>query len=336
MGYVFCGHRGSGDHSCEDRVRGTCRLLREKPELYSACPEEDWHYGLGKLAGLYRQEPRLPESDGVLVDGAAGTARRKRSARAILWGWTPREPTLTRRTVRALGGYQAVVTMDRRGLALLRQAGLEKKARLGPDLSFLVERHIRPLRGAFRQDTVGLCLNACCGRFEEREGLLYRSYCALIRFILEQTPFQVALIPYCVKRNRNDLLLLTALEGQFRDSGRIFLREDGDCRCLRGDISLCRCVVGSAGAVAAWSCGVPALCLGANGRSMGLAEELFGSWQENVVPIGALTREGGLTERFRRFLIREDWQRRKLEQIVPLRRQRSLSWDWEAMALPEE
>ena len=337
MGYVFCGHRGSGDHSCEDRVRGTCRLLGEPPELYSSQPEEDWHYGLGHLAGVYRQMPGAPElrsGDLLLVDGAAVPQRSKKGVRPILWGWTAREPALSRKTVRALSGCEAVVVMDSRSLEILRHGGLGKKARLGPDLSFLVERRIRPLRGAFRQDTVGLCLSPGCCPFEGVDGLLYHSYCGLIRFLLEETAFQIALIPYCVKERRNDLLLMAALERQFRGRGRIFLREDGDCRCLRGDISLCRCVVGASGAVAAWSCGVPALCLGANGRSMGLAGELFGSWQEAVVPIGSLKDERDLTDRFRFFLSYEDRQRRTLERAVPLRRQQAAAWDWTRLGLP--
>lgn len=341
MGFVFYGYRGSGDHGCEDRVRGTCRLLAEQPELYSARPEEDWHYGLGKVAGLCRQTPEtlaqgIQPGDLLLADGAGLPDRPRRQADAsILWGWTAREPAMSRRMVRTLGGYDAVVVTDRRSLEVLRRAGLGKKARLGPDLSFLVERQIRPLRGAFRQDTVGLCLSPGCCRYEQEDGLLYRSYCILLRYILEETSLQVALIPYCIRRKSNDLMLLTVLERQFRDSGRVFLRDDGDCRCLRGDISLCRCVVGASGAVAAWSCGVPALCLGTNGRSVGLAGELFGAWQDSVVSIGSLKRERDLADRFRCFLSREDWQRQVLERQVPLRRQRSATWDWEQMRLWE-
>lgn len=332
MGVVVCGHRGSGDHGCEDRLRGTCRLLAEKPDVYSACMEEDWHYGLGELAGLCRQSLEKTSRHGgdlVLLDGASAAGRKK----SVLWGWSCRGGELSRRTAKRLAACQSVVVMDGRSLEILRRSGLEKKAKRGPDLSFLVERHIRPLRGAFRQDTVGLCLSPVCGQFESAEGLMYRSYCGLIRYILAQTPFQVALIPYCVQRGRNDLLLLSVLKEQFRESGRVFLREDGDSRGLRGDISLCRWVVGAAGAVAAWSCAVPALCLGANGRSMGLAQELFGTWQEAVVPIASLQREEDLTARFQSFLRREDRLRRDLEEKVPLRRQQSATWDWETMRL---
>ena len=339
MGFVIYGHRGSGDHSCEDRLRGTCRLLPEPPDVYSACPEEDWHYGIGKLGGLCRHtsdglKQDLQPGDFLLADGTGEPERLcKRGVRQILWGWTPKETTLSKKTIRKLSGYAIITVMDRHSLEMLRHAGLGTKVRMGPDPSFLVDKQIRPLRGAFRKDTVGLCLGAACSRYEDAEGILYRSYCALIRYILEETPFQIALIPYCSKRDCRDELLLALLERQFRDSGRIFLRGDGGCRCLRGDLSLCRCVIGASGAVAAWSCGVPALCLGTNGRSVGLAGELFGSWQRNVVSIQSLRSEQDLINRFRIFLCREDAQRQALERMIPERRQQAQSWSWTEMRL---
>lgn len=337
MGYYFVGHGGSGDHGSEDRIRGTCKLLPEPPELYSAFPEEDWHYGLGRIAGLYRQTPgaveeRLRPGDVVLTARPGNADKlRRRGARPVLWGWTA-AGTITRRTARELSRYEAVVVSDGESLSALHAAGLEKQVRLGPDPSFLVERQLRALGGAFRRDTVGLCLSPAVCRFEGAEGLLYRSYTGLIRYVLENTPFQIALIPYCVKPCCNDCLLLSALERQFGGTGRVLRREDGDCRSLRGDLSLCRCCVGTAGALAAWSCGVPALCLGANARSVGLARELFGSWQEAVVPVGTLGQEGDLGTHFRNFLRREEHHRRSLERAVPLRRQRGADWSWTSLS----
>lgn len=329
MGVVFCGHRGSGDHGCEDRLRGTCRLLPQPPEVYSACMEEDWRYGIAEVAPLYRQELCTGEQALMLVDRGAAVSVRK----GIAWGWTPNQLSLSAPAVKRLAGFDAIVCPDKRSLRVLRDSGLGKKARLGPDTAFLVERQIRPLAGAFRQDTVGLCVSTCCRPYERTPGLLFRSYRTLIRYILDATSFQVALIPYCVQRGRDDRLLQQALKQEFRDSHRVFLRQDASCRSLRGDISLCFCVVGAAGAAAAWSCGVPALCLGVNGRSVGLAQTLFGPWQEHVVAIGALGDEKELTRIFRSFLTTVERQRTQLQKAVPLRRQMAAAWDWDNLRL---
>lgn len=331
MGIFMCGYGGSGDHSSEDRIRGTCCLLPEKPELYSASPEEDFRYGLGNVANLNRQLPGIMEAqlrpgDVVLHDRPVDKCD-SRTHWNVLWAWSVGPETVSRRMAKSLSRFDAIVVTDRRSVEVLGSAGLEKKVRLGPDPSFLVRRQIRPLQGAFRADTVGLCLGHGISRFEGEDGLLFRSYLHLIRFLLRETSFQIALIPYCTQPAQNDEMLIEALARQFRDEWRIRCREDGSSPLLRGDLSLCRFVVGSAGAVAAWSCGVPALCLGADPRAVGLAQELFGSWQELVIPVGLVRREEELAQRFRSLMAREDRIRRRLRVAVPERRAYAAQWD---------
>lgn len=337
MGYFLLGHGGSADHGNEDRIRGICRVLPEPPELYSVGLEEDWHYGLGALAGLHRHIPGGPErqinpGDWCLTASPAGKHKLRRGVRRVLWGWTPGMGSLSRRTVRELSRYHAVVVSEQESVEVLRSVGLGKKVRLGPDPAFLVERQLRPLRGAFRQDTVGLCLSPAVCRFESTEGLLYRSYCHLIRWILDNTALQIALIPYCVRHSCNDCLLLTALEREFPEESRMTRREDGDCRVLRGDLSMCRCCVGTAGALAAWSCGVPGLCIGASSRAQGLSRTLFGSNEQTVVSVRSLKGETDLTNRFCSFLKQEDALCRRLEVSSVCYRQWAQAWEWSSIA----
>ena len=331
MGFHVCGYGGSGDHGWEERLRGLCAMLPEEPEVYSACLEEDWRYGIGRGAGLHRGNPESPENGDWCVSVRPGNPRRLRryGCRPVLWGWSPGE-RLTGSALRELARYEHLAVTDRTSLNRLRHAGL-KNLRLVPEPSFLVERRLRPLKGAFREDTVGICLGAWQSAFEETDGLLYRNYRRLIRYILRETRFQVALIPYCVKPRYDDRLFLRGLAEQFRGNDRVFIREDGDCRVLRGDLSLCHCCVGSAGAVAGWSCGIPGLCVGASPRAVGLSRELFGSWQETVVPVNALKTEDDLTGRFRAFLQREDGHRHLLQTQIPQKRQQARQWHWGEM-----
>ncbi|MBQ9761712.1 MAG: polysaccharide pyruvyl transferase family protein [Oscillospiraceae bacterium] len=300
MGYWLYSRDGVGDHSREDWIRGTCTLLPQA-DIITSNPEGDLQIGLGLLGGLFL-DYRKSKEDILLLP------RPVKGMRGILWGWPV--DTLHGK----LDRFEKIVVPDRRSLLLLRDAGIEKKIRLGPDLSFLVQRQIRPLAGAFRRDTVGLCL----GRRDVPDGVFQE----LIRYILMETTLDILIIPY----HSGDVPMLTGLARPYQDGDRVRLRTDGDSRQLRGDISLCRCVVGMEGAVAAWSCGVPALCLGVSGRTVGLAVDLFGSWQETVVPLRALSAEGALVERFQQFLRREHGLRRKLEAAVPQRREFARQW----------
>ena len=324
MAYFFYGHGGSGDHGSEDRIRGTCRLLPCRPEVLSLRPGEDWRFGLGRLADLTRLccAGIGPGDVCLAAHPDAGLRLRGCGASTILWCWTP-----GKLTDRQKKGLDTVVVMDNASLEALRDQGV--RCILGPDPAFLVDRTLRPLDGAFRRDTVGLCCSAAAGSFEEQNGLLYESYCQLTRWILEHTQMDIALIPYCA----GDDPLLKTLHRQFRESGRVHLRPDGPSPALRGDLSLCRFAVGSPGAIAAWSCSVPALCIGADPRAMALATELFGSWRGTVQPVAWLKTPEDLVAAFRRILDAEDSLRRRLETAVPYRRQRSLSWRWNTMSM---
>jgi len=333
MGYFLLGHGGSADHGSEDRVRGICCVLPQQPELYSASLEEDWHYGLGELAGLNRYLPGEPQERIRPEDwqiSLTPTLRDKlpKGSRTLLWGWTPVAENLSRRLIRRLRNYHTIIVSDPESVKLLYGWGLERTVRLGPDPSFLVRRQLRCLQGAFRKETVGLCFSPAVRRFERQQGVLYRSYCHLIQWVLEQTDWQIALIPYCVKSGCNDELLLRVLEQQFGKTGRILRRGDGDSRVLRGDLSMCRCCVGTAGALAAWSCGVPGLCIGSSVRARNLSRTLYET-AEPVVSVGSLRREEDLTVRFQAYLRREDVLRQRLERSVSQYRRWATDWTWQ-------
>lgn len=329
MAYFFYGHGGSGDHGSEDRIRGTCRLLPCRPEVLSLRPGEDWRYGLGRLADIARLccAGIGPGDVCLTAHPDAGLRLRGFGASTMLWCWT----ATGKLTHKQRSHLQAVVVMDRASLEKIKSQGIPSV--LGPDPAFLVERKLRPLRDCFRRDTVGLCCSTAIGNCEAADSLLYDSYRHLIRWLLEQTQLDIALIPYCCSPGRDDNWLLQTLHRAFAQSGRVFLRPDGASPELRGDLSLCRLVVGSGGAVAAWSCGVPALCIGADPRAVALATELFGSWQQAVQPVNQLKTAQDLTQAVQAFLTREDTLRRRLEVAVPYRRQRSLSWSWNTMSM---
>lgn len=331
MGY-FLFHGGSADHCSEDRIRGLCQMLPRKPEICTGSPEEDYRYGLASLAALSRDRPgwaarRLRRGDWYVTTRPVCPDGLRMGVRTVLWGWAP-VTAPDRRQAKALSRFHRIILTEPRSVELLSRAGVKKNVRLGPEPAFLVERQLRPIGNAFRQDTVGLCISPAAVRFEQMPGLLFHSYCHLVRWILKNTDWQIALIPYCAKNSCNDLLLQTAVKQQFAGEDRLFCRTDGDCRVLRGDLSLCRCCVGTAGVSAAWSCGVPGVCVGASSRVQGLADTLFGSGQESVVRVDSLKREEDLTARFVDFLRKEDALRRWLEVSAPRYRQWAGQWQW--------
>ena len=333
MGY-FLVHGGSGNHSVEDRVRGICALLPERAEIFSPAPEEDWRYGLAELGALSRIRPGSLRRSTKFGDWCLFTAPGiggglRPGVRRGLWGWEPAGP-ITRSQGKILGRYRRIVVTGERAQSLLRRAGLGKTVVLGPDPTFLVESSPRDAEELMVTDTVGICLSAAVAGMEVRSGILYENYKHLIRWILRNTTWQIALIPYCVKKCRDDQLLHLALMREFAGEDRLVCRKDGSSRQLRYDLSLCRCCVGTAGVPAGWSCGVPGLCIGDSGRARGLSATLFGTGEDAVVRVDSLRQEGDLAAQFHQFLRREDAMRRRLEITVPRYRQWAKAWVWKS------
>lgn len=306
MGFYIFGHGGSADHGSEDRLRGICSLLPGKPEICSDRPEEDWHYGLGKLGGVYRRgSDVVPREGDWRLDLRLTDQKPEPGVKRIFWGSTM--GPLDRRRLRQLSRYDLVAVSEPRSRDRLVRAGLSNVVP-APEPTFLVQRRRRPSAGVFSQDTVGLCLTCppAAGT------LLYRCYEQLIGYILRETDLHIALIPYSVRPGQNDLLLYRALMDPHLDTGRIHLRQDGNSPLLRGDLARCRCCVGGAGVLAAWSCGVPGLCLCATHRTLGLSQALFGTSREAICPWEQLRRGDQLTQHFQRFLQKEDQYRQRL------------------------
>lgn len=307
MGFYIFGHGGSGDHGGEDRLRGICSLLPQKPEIGSDRPEEDWRYGLGALGGVYRRGTgESPRPGDWCLDLRLPEKEPEPGVKRIFWG--SHLGPLDERRLRQLSRYDVVAVSEHRSRERLAEAGLSNVV-MAPEPAFLVKRQLRGLEGDFPPDTVGLCLTCP----PAAGSVLYRCYRHLIRYILQQTDLHIALIPYSVRKGQNDLLLYRALTAPYQYTGRIHIRPDGDSPLLRGDLSLCRCCVGGAGVLAAWGCGVPGLCLCATHRTLGLSQAIFGTAQAAVCPWEQLTREDQLTRRFQRFLQKEDRYRQRLE-----------------------
>ncbi len=324
MAYYLCGHTGSGNHSGEATVRGVCTLLQCQPELYTSSVEEDWHYGLGALAGLHRDTPGEPErsmrpGDVCLGLDAARHCKAVPGAKRVLLGVAATRPSLQSPRVRQLRRWDVLAARDRRTADALCQVGLGRRTVQLPDPAFLCMPRQRPLPPEFvAGNTVGIHFSSDASRMETSEGVVFACYRHLIGTILSQTALHVALIPCRVQPGRSDLPALEALYVPYRRSERVCLLPDGDCCALRGDVARCSCFVGVGRSVlAAYACGVPALCVACAPEDGGVAEDLLGSSRGYVLPVRLMQRQEDLSQSFRYLLLREDWARGHLEAALP-------------------
>ncbi len=173
---------------------------------------------------------------------------------------------------------------------------------------------------------------------ESQEGLALENYQELIQYIIDYTDMQVALIPHVVWPNNDDRRPLHQLHEIFKETGRVVEIGDGTCQELKGYIGRCRFFVGARthATIAAYSSLVPTLVVGYSVKARGIARDLFGTWENYVVPVQGLEKPEDLTQGFLWLMAHEGEIRQHLEKIMPDYQKKALLTGKEVDRLWEE
>ncbi|MBO5114447.1 MAG: polysaccharide pyruvyl transferase family protein [Lachnospiraceae bacterium] len=208
-----------------------------------------------------------------------------------------------------------------------------------PDPAFTLQKKEVPLPEGFAEgNTVGINVSPMIQDNEKESGITMECYEALIQYIIENTGFQIALIPHVVWARNDDRKPIHILYVKFKDTGRVVEIGDGTCEELKGYISRCRLFVGARthATIAAYSSCVPTLVVGYSVKARGIARDLFGQEEHYVLPVQSLKHKDDLVKEFQWLLSREKEIREKLEKKMPDYRNLALETGKEVDRLWEE
>lgn len=204
------------------------------------------------------------------------------------------EPGLIDKTMlKDLSGFDLIIARESLTRDTLHNFGL-KEVKLLPDPAFLLETEPCELPESFIPDmTLGLNISSFMIDGEKSPGLVLRSIRKLIRYILENTKMNVALIPHVVVSYSNDYDLMRPLYEEFSSTGRICLIPDMNCCALKYIIGKCRFMIAARthACIAAYSQAVPTLALGYSCKARGIASDLFGTAENYVLDIHSVHNE---------------------------------------------
>ncbi len=241
-----------------------------------------------------------------------------RGMQTILWGASVEPKLLEREDVRQdMERYAHIFAREQITYEALKQMGIgEERLHFYPDPAFCLET------GAgvqFARETVGINVSPMVMEHEKVPGMVYRNYERLIEHILEETAWDIALIPHVVWEANDDREPLKRLYEAFEASGRVTLVSDNSCTELKGTISHLKFLVAARthASIAAYSNQVPTLVAGYSVKAKGIAEDLFGTAQGYVVPVQELEQEDQLWEAFAQMTERETEIRRLLAERIP-------------------
>lgn len=229
---------------------------------------------------------------GTEILGDLNTLLKKKGAKTVLWGCSIDPEALTPEMAEDLKRYDLITVREPLTLAALAAAGISTNVRPVADPAFLLGMQETTLpEGFLPGNTVGLNLSPLVLQYTEKKEEALSGFRALVQHILDTMDSAIALIPHVVKAKSNDLDVLAPLYKQFENTGRVILVPDQNCMQLKYIISQCRLFIGARthATIAAYSTCVPTLVIGYSVKSRGIATDLFGTEENYVLPIQAIS-----------------------------------------------
>ncbi|KAB3539663.1 polysaccharide pyruvyl transferase family protein [Alkaliphilus pronyensis] len=241
--------------------------------------------------------------------------------KTVLWGASIEESIINKpHVIEDLKRYSLITARETLTYEALLRAGINKNTHLIPDTAFMLPKVSLDLpEGFIEGKTIGINVSPLVQKLEKDNNMTYLNYKELVKFILKKTDYHIAFIPHVVIEGNNDLTPLTELYNEFKSSNRVVLLGDYNCLELKGFIARCRLFVGARthATIAAYSSCVPTLVLGYSVKSKGIAKDLFGSYDQYVIPVQELQNQHQLTEAFEWLLDNEEKVREYLQIKIP-------------------
>lgn len=191
---------------------------------------------------------------------------------------------------------------------------------LVPDPAFFMNTTVNlNLKKSFGpKEFLGLNISPLILNCSRSKDTVYKSIINLIDHVLNSTNYNVILIPHVVKDQDDDRMVLNNIKNEFKINDRIILIEDCTAPELKGIISQCSLFIGARthSVVAAYSSCIPTLALGYSVKAKGIAQDLFGSWQNYVLPVDNIKSEKQLIEAFDWLELNKDSIRENLKDAI--------------------
>lgn len=170
----------------------------------------------------------------------------------------------------------------------------------------------------FQKETIGINISPLILK-EDNNGIIKKNIDLLLEYIIKETDYNVALVPHVMIEGNNDLEAMKIYFEKYQNTGRIrIIKKDSACE-IKGYISKCKIFVAARthASIAAYSTCVPTLVLGYSVKSRGIAKDIFGSYENYVLPINQINEETDVQKSFMYILNNYSKIKFILENTIP-------------------
>lgn len=243
---------------------------------------------------------------------------RKRGIKTVLWGCSVEPQMINDVMLKDLLAYDLIVSRESLTFDALDKLGA--KVIISPDPAFQLKAKSCKLPFDKKNGKViGINISPHIIKCETGSGITYQNYKELMRFILEKTDYQIALIPHVVWNTNDDRIVNEKLYEDFKKNERISVVQDHGCEELKYIISQCDLFVGARthATIAAYSSFVPTLVVGYSVKARGIAKDIFGTDENYVIPVQNLKNSDDIVRAFMWLVKEENRIRTHLKEFIP-------------------
>lgn len=245
---------------------------------------------------------------------------RKKAKKSVLWGCSV-EPDLLKdnKITKDISEYSLIIARESISYEALKK--INENTYLYPDPAFQLDiEDVELPNGFLENNTIGINLSPLIIKCEEKEGITLKNYESFIQYIIDNTDMNIALIPHVVWKHNDDRVPLNKLYEKFKTSNRVcIIKEDYNAMQLKSIISKCRMFIGARthATIAAYSTCVPTLVIGYSVKAKGIAKDIFGTYENYVLPVQSLSNKDDLIKAFEWMKSKEDDIRKHLIEFMP-------------------
>lgn len=237
--------------------------------------------------------------------------------KSMLYGCSIEPNAIDKEMIEDLKLYNLIVCRESITYEALKDRGLTN-AVLYPDPAFTLTKSEESTI-KLPVNTIGINVSPMILDYSSESQTVYTAFLNLLKYLIDNTAYNIALIPHVTVSTTDDRMVLKKLYEDLDKNRRIQLFDDMDCKELKNIISQCRFFIGARthATIAAYSTCVPTLVCGYSVKAKGIAKDLFGSYENYVIPVQTINNEKQLIDAFLWMEKNEESIRDRLETIMP-------------------
>lgn len=281
----------------------SCEQLSNKADVFIAIGGDNYCYNKGKMF--------FPTDRAI----------KRKGKKLILLGCSIEPTDIPGELAEHLKMFDLIIARETITQDALLQNGIHN-VKLIPDSAFILHKESLPLHGKWKEtEIVGINISPMILNYSKDTKNTLKNFYHLCDYILSSTKMNIALIPHVHDITSNDLAIMQVIFEKYKNTNRIIIHDDitYNAQQIKGYISRCRFMIAARthASIAAYSTCVPTIVVGYSVKAKGIAKDIFGTYENYVLPVQSLKNEDDLTNAFKWLIQNEDSIRKHLLEFMP-------------------